>query len=58
VVVEVMVAVVELVVEAAATDVDGVEDAGRELWPVDGRLKTFYIYIQNPNFNHHITYEI
>jgi hypothetical protein len=45
VVAEVTVAVVELVVEAAAADVGGVEDAGRELWPVDGRLKIFtYIY--------------
>lgn len=36
--------VAELVVEAAVVDEeDGVEDAVRELWPVDGRLKIIYI---------------
>ena len=36
--------VAELVVEAAVVDKeDGVEDAVRELWPVDGRLKIIYM---------------
>lgn len=44
VVVDATAGVAELVVEAAVVDVeDGVEDAVRELWPVDGRLKIIYI---------------
>lgn len=44
VVVDAIVGVAELVVEAAVVDEeDGVEDAVRELWPVDGRLKIIYI---------------
>jgi len=40
VVVEATAGVAELVVEAAVVDKeDGVEDAVREVWPVDGRLK-------------------
>lgn len=43
-------AVVELVVEAEVMDVeDGVEDALRELCPVDGRLKIIHVK-QNQSF--------
>lgn len=41
---EATLAVVELVVEAEVVDVeDGVEDALRELCPVDGRLQIIYV---------------
>jgi hypothetical protein len=46
---EATLAVVELVVEAEVVDVeDGVDDAVRELWPVDGRLKIMYVNHTKP----------
>lgn len=52
VVVDAIAGVAELVVEAAVVDEeDGVEDAVRELWPVDGRLKIIYINEMEQNYN-------
>jgi hypothetical protein len=48
---EATLAVVELVVEAAVVDVeDGVEDAVRELCPVDGRLQNNSLIKRNQSF--------
>lgn len=53
---EATLAVVELVVEAEVMDVeDGVEDALRELCPVDGRLKIIHVNQTKPVLRYQIS---